>query len=304
MPRILAGLDLGGTKCAVCYGDDQGRILDRHQFPTPSGPGATLEALAEGLTQLGTRHPAPAAIGISCGGPLDSRTGVVQAPPNLPGWRDVAVVDYFATRFGLPTFLRNDANAGALAEWIHGAGRGCRNLMFCTMGTGFGCGLILEGRLYEGANGNAGELGHVRLAPEGPIGFGKAGSVEGFCSGGGLARWAETTLGRTLTAKDLAEAARKGDPDARNLFDQCGARLGQALAIAVDLLNLDRIVVGGLFIRCEDLLRPAMERVLGEESLGPALDACRVVPAGLGESIGDAAALAVAAHGLQTGDLS
>ena len=108
---------------------------------------------------------------------------------------------YFADRLGLPAFLQNDANAGAMAEWLYGAGKGCRNMMFCTMGTGFGCGLVLEGKLFEGTNGNAGELGHVRLSRQGPVGYGKAGSVEGWCSGGGIA--AITVPAKVLVVKEV-----------------------------------------------------------------------------------------------------
>src|SRR5690606_15592063 len=127
-----------------------------------------------------------AAIGISCGGPLDSRRGVILSPPNLPGWDRIPVVEVFQQAFKVPVALQNDANAGALAEWLWGAGRGSHNMIFLTFGTGMGAGLILNGQLYSGTNDLAGEVGHIRLAPDGPVGYGKAGSFEGFCSGGGI----------------------------------------------------------------------------------------------------------------------
>ena len=163
------------------------------------------------------------------------------------------------------------------------------------MGTGFGCGLILDGRLYEGTNGNAGEIGHVRLTPEGPEGYGKDGSVEGWCSGGGIARLAEGFE----NTKALAEAANAGNQEAIGIFETVGERLGMALSMAVDLFNPERIVIGSIFVRCEDLLRPSMERVMERECLPSALEVCRVVPAALGESIGDIAALAVAKLALE-----
>jgi glucokinase len=218
---------------------------------------------------------------------------------------------------GLPVRLENDANAGALAEWLFGAGRGTRNMVFCTMGTGFGTGMILDGRLYSGTNDNAGELGHVRLADEGPAGYGKRGSVEGFCSGGGIAQLAHAHAVERLqrgeevgfcrriaeaggiTAQDVGEAAEAGDAAARELLADVGCRLGQALAVLVDVVNPERIVLGSIFARQHSFIWPECERVLHEEALGPALEVCRVVAAELGESIGDLAALAVAVEALE-----
>jgi glucokinase len=296
---VLVGIDIGGTKCAACVGGADGVVWARREFPTAGGPAAMLAQLAGAATELLDAESAQAAaVGISCGGPLDSGTGVILSPPNLPGWDAVPVTEYFQQRLGVPAFLQNDANACALAEWQHGAGRGSRNLMFCTMGTGFGAGLILDGRLFEGANGNAGEIGHVRLAPTGPIGYGKAGSVEGFCSGGGIAQLAQQRLGRSVSARELAEAARAGDAAATAVWDEVGDRLGRALAMAIDLLNLDCIVIGSIFARSEALLRPAMEKALREECLPAALSVCVVRPAALGDRLGDVAALTVAQNGL------
>jgi len=298
MKRFL-GIDIGGTKCAVCIGDADGAVLARRQFDTAGSPEAVLAKFEKYARELLAEHGPVCAIGISCGGPLDSKSGVVLSPPNLPGWDAVPVVDFFRERFGVPAFLQNDANACALAEWRHGAGRGCVNMMFCTMGTGFGCGLILDGKLYEGTNGNAGELGHVRLMPSGPVGFGKAGSVEGYCSGGGITQLAERRLGKSLSAKELAMMVRGGDPNAESIYEEVGEKLGRALAVAVDLLNPDCIVIGSIFARDEALIRPAMESALREEALPGALAVCRVVPAELGERIGDVAALTVAQVGCQ-----
>ncbi len=295
---LLVGIDIGGTKCAACIGGTDGVVRARREFPTAGGPAAMLALLGGAAGKLGTQHGPVAAVGISCGGPLDSGTGVILSPPNLPGWDAVPVVRFFQDRLGAPAFLQNDANACALAEWQHGAGRGSRNLMFCTMGTGFGSGLILDGRLFEGTNGNAGEIGHVRLAPDGPVGYGKAGSVEGFCSGGGIAQLAQRRLGRPWTARDLAQAARDGDVAAQAVWEEVGDRLGRALAIAIDLLNLDCIVIGSIFARSESLLRPAMERALREECLPTALAVCAIRPAMLGDQLGDVAALTVAQNGL------
>lgn len=302
MKKFL-GIDIGGTKCAVCIGDADGVVLARRQFETAGSSEAVLARLGECAEELLAAHGPVLATGISCGGPLDSKTGVVLSPPNLPGWEAVPVVDFFRGRFGVPAFLQNDANACALAEWKHGAGKGSNNMMFCTMGTGFGCGLILNGKLYEGANGNAGELGHVRLTSDGPVGFGKAGSVEGYCGGNGIAQLAELRLGRRMSAKDLAQAARAEDAGAVAVYEEVGEKLGRALALAIDLLNPDCIVIGSIFARHERLIRPAMESVLRDEALPGALAVCRIVPAALGERIGDVAALTVALVGSRESEI-
>jgi glucokinase len=220
-------------------------------------------------------------------------------------------VEILTKEFGRPVLLENDANAGAVAEHRFGAGQGTHNMIFLTMGTGFGAGVILEDRIYRGTNGMAGEIGHVRLTPDGPVGYHKAGSAEGWVSGGGLAQWATTTVqsasldgetsllldlakNRQVTAKDVGLAAEKGDALARRIVTQCGERLGMALAILVDILNPERIVIGGLAMRLGDLLLDPARRILAAEALPPSVAVCQVIPAALGESIGDVAALCIA----------
>jgi glucokinase len=351
---ILAGLDIGGTKCAVCLGavDEDGvRVLGKRRFPTPPTPPAALARFEQELAWLLHEHgmpagegapqsaggvpfrpasgvPAPAEgsrrvaalawIGISCGGPLDSRAGLVLSPANLPGWDRIDVVTPLAARFGVPVALQNDANACALAEWQWGAGRGCRNMIFLTFGTGMGAGLILDGRLYSGTNELAGEVGHLRLAPDGPLGYGKAGSFEGFCSGSGIANLARSRAEESLrrhevplycptladlpavTAEKVGLAAQAGDPVALEVFDVVARRLGQGLALLVDILNPQRIVIGSIWGRQRSLLEAVTLRVLQEEALPLALSVCQVVPAGLGESVGDLASLSVALNALRT----
>jgi glucokinase len=315
---LLAGLDIGGTKCSVVVARPRTAgapvILAHSRFPTPANPALTVAALTSELERLLATVPEPsraslAAIGISCGGPLDAARGHVLGPPNLPGWDDVDVVGPFARRFGVPTVLENDANAGALAEWRWGAGRGHSHLVFLTFGTGMGAGLILNGRLYRGASGSAGEVGHMRLSAEGPSGFGKAGSFEGFCSGGGIARLAIaeaqawrtagrftelTPYGVALTAEDVGRAAARGDALALAIWETVGRRLGQGLAVLLDVLNPEVIVLGGIYRRQAHLLEPVMRRVLASEALPAALEACRILPAELGEEVGAMASLAIA----------
>jgi glucokinase len=301
---MTIGIDIGGTKCAVSRAGGDGRIEQVGVLAT-RGPDETLAELAALVAGAGT-GPAPL-VGI-CGGGLGANRGMISGAPNMPGWDDVPVVDFFHRRFGGPAYFMNDAKACALAEWRYGAGRGTRHMAFLTAGTGMGAGLILDGRLYMGC-GNAGEVGHLRLAPDGPEGYGKRGSFEGFCSGGGIGRWAREILlerglsagfgcGRLeeVTAAAVAAAAGRGDPLARELLARVGARLGEALALLVDVLNLERIVLGSVYVRSRQWLEPALREALGREALPTSLAACGIVPAALGEQVGNYGAISAAEY--------
>ena len=290
---MVIGIDIGGTKCGVAKADEQGNILGTRQFKT-TGCQETLAGIVAAVEEL--RPGDSPQFGISCGGPLDARRGTILSPPNLPGWDEVHITNMLVERFGGHARLMNDANAGALAEWKFGAGRGTRNMVFLTHGTGMGCGLILDGKLYEGTTGDAGEAGHVRLAPEGPVGYGKPGSFEGFCSGAGIARLARGKIPGLPepTAKEVAEAAERGCPEALAVMNESGMWLGRALAMLIDILNPEMIVLGSIFVRSGHLLEKAMRRELEAEALPSALAACRIVPAQLGEKTGLVAAVTVA----------
>ena len=301
--KISAGLDIGGTKCAISTGEcaaDSIRILSREEFPTAGlSWRQVLDEFArriEAISKSGGDREV-SAIGISCGGPLDSRAGVIMSPPNLPGWDDVRIVDFFSDRFKVPVHLQNDANACALAEYRFGAGRGTRNMVFMTFGTGLGAGIVIDGRLYSGTNDNAGEIGHIRLAPAGPLGYNKEGSAEGFCSGAGIARLAKIRKGLDLTAKEIFARVRAGDPDCTEVFRESAEKLATILAFTIDILNPEVIALGGVFMRNADLFMKVVEPILEREALPLARKVCRIVPTGLGESVGDYAALAVAGIG-------
>ena len=220
------------------------------------------------------------------------------SPPNLPGWDDVHIVEWLQNRLNVPAFLQNDANACALAEWQFGAGRGCKNMVFLTFGTGMGAGLILDGRLYAGTNDMAGEVGHVRLEPDGPEGYGKRGSFEGFCSGGGIRQLAQMELGKDLSCKQLCELADAGDADARRVLEKSADYLGRALAVLIDILNPERIVIGSIYARAERHFKDGALSAIRREALSLSSGVCEIVPAGLGDSIGDIAALSIAWNGL------
>ena len=306
---LLLGYDIGGTKSAVItalYENEEIKILDKKVIPTKGTPYEVIDALNALATEiLGGKKPDR--IGISCGGPLDSKKGIIMSPPNLPTWDNFPICDIIEDYFGIRPTLQNDANAGAVAEWKFGAGKGFNNVVFMTFGTGLGAGLILDGRLYDGTNGNAGEVGHIRLMDDGPIGFGKNGSFEGFCSGGGLAQLGKmlaeeakakgiTPLyckGDEISAKTIAEAANMGDETANAVYKHCGKMLGKGLSIIIDILNPERIIIGSVFTRSEALLRDVMQEEIDKEALSISADVCKVVPAMLSENIGDYAALGV-----------
>jgi glucokinase len=313
------GIDIGGTKCAVVVGDNDFNIYEKIQFDTRTSERGWQEVFDDFFANIDTlflKHPKEnlRGIGISCGGPLDSKKGMIYSPPNLPGWDNVPITKIFNERYEVPVSIQNDANACALAEWLMGAGKGTQNMIFLTFGTGMGSGLILNGKLYAGTNDLGGEVGHIRLADDGPVGFGKAGSFEGFCSGGGIAQLAASYVinklqqgakvnfcdniefARKLTAKIIAEAAVTGDADALEIIRISGEYLGRGLSILIDILNPECIVIGSIYARNENLFKPHIERMLEREAIPSAVDVCTIKPALLGDSIGDYAALCVALY--------
>jgi glucokinase len=323
---MLLGIDIGGTKCAVVlskiYGNDYLEILDKRVMPTDRPVYEMIELLFSEAETLLAVHKGDKSqlegIGISCGGPLNSKKGMILSPPNLPGWDNIAIVEMCEQRFGKKTILQNDANACAVAEWKYGAGKGFDNVIFLTFGTGMGAGLVLNGKLYSGISDLAGEVGHLRLSDMGPVGFGKAGSFEGWCSGSGIAQLAQIMAREKLqmgshtlfckrydelnyiTARSVAEAALAGDATAIEVYNTCASYLGHALALLIDILNPEVIILGSIFERAKSLLQPVMHEILKKEALQQSYKDCRILPAALGEKIGDMAALSLAYLGART----
>ena len=318
MKENLIGIDIGGTKCAVSYGCREGDrlvVVDKDRFATTE-VNETIEHICQSVAKMLEKHQLnkdnTKGIGISCGGPLSSTKGIVMSPPNLIGWDNIPIVKIIEDLTHIPTHLQNDANACALAEYKFGAGRGSHNMVFLTLGTGLGAGIVIDGKLYSGTNDNAGEVGHIRLAEYGPVGYGKRGSFEGFTSGGGIAQiasvlvkeqwqqgnkvpWCELGSLDKITTQIVAEQASKGDAVAKEAFNIAAEYLGRGLSIIIDTLNPEVIVIGSIFTRCEHLLREGMQRVIDREALPCASKVCEVRTAALDEQIGDFAALSVAA---------
>lgn len=314
----IMGFDIGGTKCAVFLCRLEGDTIiwnDRKEIQTTSDWRAVLDTLCDyGESMLEThevsRHDCR--IGISCGGPLSPDRMIICSPPNLPGWVSVPIVSYLSEKLQMPARMLNDADACALAEWKYGAGKGSLHMIFLTFGTGLGAGLILNGRLYTGACGMAGEVGHVRLKEDGPVGYGKAGSLEGFCSGGGIRQMAidkakqmekegkkasfQTGEKEEIKAKDVAEAARAGHKDAAELLKESGTYFGRGLSMLIDILNPEVIVAGSIYARTHEFMEPSMWEEIRREALASSATACRIVPAQLGEKIGDYGAVMAAVY--------
>ena len=308
---MVLGFDIGGTKCAVVRADESKdglSITAKEKIATDLAvsPYEMIDRLII-LADKICGDQKPCSIGISCGGPLNSKEGIIISPPNLKGWINVPIVNIIKEHFGVPVYLQNDANACALAEWKFGAGKGCKNMVFLTFGTGLGAGLILDGKLYSGTNDNAGEVGHIRLEDDGPEGYGKFGSFEGFCSGGGIAKLGKMLAEKAIlsgiipsyangeiTAKSIAEAAENGDKTAIEVYKICGRELGKGLSIIIDMLNPERIVIGSIFARSKDLFFEYTKEVIEKEALAVSFGVCEILPAKLGESIGDYAAIGVA----------
>ncbi len=316
------GFDIGGTKCAVILGlgekpeNHEDLIIDKITFPTNVTRGwqAIVDEMITSADTILARHGITdpknelVGIGISCGGPLDSKKGTINCPPNLPDWDNVPICELFREHFGIRPNLQNDANACAVAEWKFGSGYGTENMIFLTFGTGMGAGLILDGKLYSGTNDMAGEVGHIRLSPDGPEGYGKRGSFEGFCSGGGIARLAGIMIKNSreqgeesslfyeseITAKTVAIAARNGDALAQKIYDTCAEKLGMGLSILIDILNPEVIVIGSIYSRSSDLFDDIINNVINKEALCHSREVCKILPAALGDSIGDYAALGLA----------
>lgn len=304
----VAGLDVGGTKTACVEGALDGTILQRVELPTrASEPFAwTFPETVDGLKQLMNTASLAGrtivALSVSVGGPLRIEEGVLLNPPHLSGWHHANLKEALQGAFPeLPVFIEHDGNAGALAELHFGIGKnrpGLQHLIFLTLGTGIGAGIIVNGQILHGATDTAGEIGHWRLAEDGPLAYGKRGSLESFASGSGLvhlgarmfpARWNPKT-----PIRDLVDAMMRFDDDAMRVASVAGEYLGRGLALLIDAFNPEVIVLGSLACVLQERILAPARQVAAEEALPEARLACKIYPSVLGNRIGDVAALMAA----------
>jgi glucokinase len=307
----VLGLDIGGTKLAAGVVDGSGRVLSFLAEPTLAEQGAAhgIERLLGlgrlAVEQSGLDWDAIHAVGIGCGGPLDADAGVLLAPPHLPGWRDVPVTALVEAAYERPAALENDATAGAAGEHLYGAGAGTRNMVYLTISTGVGGGVVLAGRLYRGASGNGGELGHVTVDWHGRRcrGCGRRGCLEAYVSGTSIAERAReairsdgnSTLARIAepTAADVARAAEAGDPLAQAIWAETLEALACGLTSIVNVFEPELVVLGGGVTRAgEQLLGPVRERVRAD-AMKPAGTAADIVLSALGDQVGVVGAAAI-----------
>ncbi len=278
--RVLAaGVDLGGTKIYSLVADASGNVLADDRRPTlaAEGSGAVIDRIVASVRQAFDKANVDTGeivgIGISTPGPCDPRRGIVTEAPNL-GWTDVPLVDLVSKKLGVPALLENDAAAAAYGEMKFGAGRGKRYILYITLGTGIGGGIIIDGQIYGGASGAAGEVGHIVLEPDGVVcNCGARGCLEALASGPAIARGAAAAVkagrsdvmakmaaGRELTAELVLEAAQQGDLAAKGVIEQAGRYLGLGLVGLLNVFNPDALILGGGLIGLGDLyLDPAFE---------------------------------------------
>jgi glucokinase len=315
----VLGADVGGTKLATVLATRSGEILHKVRLSTEAergpafGVARLISMLRQNLDETGIDREDVVGIGVACGSPMDAERGIILGPPNLQSWNPVPIKEILEAEFALYTQLENDANAGALAEWLFGAGRGRRNVVYMTMGTGIGGGLILDGRLYRGANGNAGEVGHMRVVHQGgPLcGCGKRGCLEAFCSGPAIARRTKEALRRSsegnlaaacvalagslesVTAEHLFAAARQGDALALQLVDETAHYMGVGLANIIQALNPEVIVLGTIATEQGDFFLDRVRRVVREETWPQMSHVVEILPSPLGDQVGDYGAISI-----------
>lgn len=292
---IVIGMDLGGTNLRLAGVTAGGELvaLHREQTGAREGPEPVIERIfaaigrvADSLTGAGGT-----VLGIGLGAPgiISRRAGAVVASPNLPGWQDVPLRDRVAAATGLPVLLENDANAAAYGEYWRGAGVGCESMVLLTLGTGVGGGLVLGGELWRGADGMAGEIGHVTVDPGGrTCRCGNSGCLETYASATGIVDGYRELSGaqEAVTAEEINRRAHEGDANARQAYREAGRSLGVAFATLVNLLNPERIVIGGGVLPAWDLFIPPAEQEMHRRAFSAPASRVRIAAAVLGDLAG------------------
>jgi glucokinase len=320
--RLVAGVDLGGTNVRTCIARADGAILARARTPTPAddGPAVVVERIVAGVRELaqtaGVAVRQLAGVGVGAPGPLDMRSGIVFSPPNLAGWHDVPLAALLRDALGVPVHIGNDANLAAVGERAFGAGRGIDNLVYMTVSTGIGGGVIVAGKLFVGSSGTAAEIGHMTVDLHGPrCKCGNIGCLEAIAAGPAIARsgreaargapesrllaLAGGTADRVTTSL-VVQAAREGDAVAQAVFERAAEAIGVGCVNLVNLFNPRRIIIGGGVSQAGELLFAPVRRVVAERALPSPRDACTIVGAGLGDDCGLYGAVALVAHGVDT----
>jgi glucokinase len=292
---FVIGLDLGGTNLRVAgVGADGGIVeLYREQTLAREGPEPVIQRIVAAIRRVAERIAASGGKveGVVLGAPgiISSHAGTIVASPNLPGWNEVPLRDLVAVEIDLPVLLENDANAAAYGEYWRGAGEGCASMVLLTMGTGVGGGLVLGGDLWRGADGMAGEIGHITVEPGGrTCRCGNSGCLETYASATGIVETYRELAGvdEVVTAEEVHRRAHEGDANARQSYREAGRALGLAFAVLVNLLNPERIVLGGGVLPAWDLFVPAAEQEMRRRAFAAPAARVRLAPAALGDLAG------------------
>ena len=313
--QLYAGVDLGGTKILVVITDEHGKVLAEERVLTHAmeGPDAVIERIVEVMQAAASRGGIDLASihagGVSAPGPIDVDAGEITQPPNLPGWHNVPLARLLHAKLGVPFVLENDANCGCVGEHLFGAGKGYRHMIFVTVSTGIGGGIIIDNQLYAGASGAAGEIGHIIVARTGPkCGAGHVGCLEAFASGTAIAARADEAIAQgrlprtarlaehnpPLTAETVYLAAQQGEAEAYGIIQEAGSYLGLGLASVVNAFNPQAIVLaGGLTNMGETLLGLAVDTAR-ERTFAQSFADVRIVEGELGERAAALGAVAVA----------
>ena len=301
------GIDVGGTNVKIALVDGDGKIIYSNSVPTYAQMGYEYtvnnikQAIKDLMKETNTEAKDIQGIGFDFPGQVDCKTGVVKLAPNIPGWVNVPIAQMIEEEFHIPTRIDNDVRCAALGELKFGAGRGCENFVCITVGTGIGSGLVINGKVVRGAANAAGELGHIKLQMEdGPLcGCGDSGCLEAFASGPSIVAMAQEYLkgGKSAKFRELAgdgeitpyivaKAAEAGDPVAKRIFEKMGYYIGMGLTSVINLLNPEKIIIGGGVAECGDLLLDPIRRTINDRAMKVQRESVEIVPAELGNSAG------------------
>ena len=298
--KTYLGLDIGGTKCAAIIGNSAGKISGRIEWPSnaKSGYAQMMSGIIENAGSMILKFPEISSVGVSIGGPLDAKHGIIQSPPNLPGWDGIPLKEILEAKFSRPVHVDHDAGACALAEYYWGAARDLHSVVYLTCGTGFGIGIVIDGKVYYGTQGHNCEIGHARYADDGPVAFGKAGSFESYCSGsslGWIAAWKFPSVWPVApTSKEVWELAESGHREALQVVGINARAVGRVCSLIADMLYPDVIILGSLANHLGEKWIERVKTVFHEEILPDAAKVCKIIPSALGKQLQDYSALAVA----------
>lgn len=308
--KYVIGIDLGGTKISGAISDLQGNILSQYTTPTlaKEGEEAVLNRIIEVIEKVMSDSDKSSdeikAIGIGSPGPLDAKKGMIITTPNLP-FKNFSLVEPIQNKFGIHTYLDNDANVAAIGEYLFGAGKGTKNMVFVTVSTGIGGGAIINGYIYRGNTSNALEVGHTTLVEDGPrCNCGNYGCAEALASGTAIGKraneaienGANTSLSNydKVTSYEVFVEAKKGDKVAADIIDKCLSYLGICIANIVNTFDPEMVIIGGGVSKAGDIVFDKVKEVVNKRAFKAIADSCKIVPAGLGTDAGVIGAVALA----------